>query len=253
MFKGYKLKFSWDQVEKVFRLFFPEFSNKVTWAVVGAGLALTSASIVEAIIKAFIEENFKIKIFGGNDGLIGLALVAFGLVHNIVLQREKTKIEIAANAPKDNSEQREHDKKIFEYLNGVMGENLLNSIVDTLERDHAYFYSRYDAVEKFMYEIDKSENSFADQDLCLAIDVLKKPARKLNDFLINNFQQLSHGTNDDWMCLHPYWNCDRGGQFGDIEQERKYDASSGEMYKLVREYRENYRAYRKLVKVKLAV
>lgn len=247
------MKFSWDQAEKVFRLFFPEFSNKVTWAVVGAGLALTSASFVDAIIRAFIEESFKIEVFGSHDGLIGLSLVAFGLIHNIILQREKTKLEIAANVPENNSEQRDHDKKVFEYLNGVMDEKGLNGIFDTLERDHAYFYSRYDAVEKFMYEIDKSENSYADQELCQAIETLKESAIRFNSFLINNFQQLAHGTNDDWMCLHPYWNCDRGGKFGDIEQDKKYDVSSDEMYKLVNEYRENYRAYRRLVKVKLAI
>jgi hypothetical protein len=247
------LKFSWDQAEKIFRLFFPEFSNKVTWTVVGAGLALTSASFIEAIIKSFIEESFKIEIFGGNDGIIGLSLVAFGLIHNIVLQREKTKLEIAAKVPEDNSDQREHDKKVFEYLNGVMDENSLNNIFDTLERDHAYFYSRYDSVEKFMYEIDKSDNSYADQQLCQSIEKLKDSAIRFNSFLINNFQQLSHGTNDDWMCLHPYWNCDRGGKFGDIEQDKKYDASSDEMYKLVKEHRENYRNYRRLVKVKLAI
>ncbi|GAB3483067.1 hypothetical protein [Marinomonas epiphytica] len=247
------MKFSWDQVEKIFRLFFPEFSNKVTWTVVGAGLALTSTPFVEAIIRAIIEENFKIEILGSNDGYIGLTLVAFGLIHNIVLQREKNKLQIAANVPEDNSEQREHDKKVFNYLNGVMDENILNTIFDTLERDHAYFYSRYDAVEKFMHEINNSENSYADQDLCLAVDVLKESAIKFNAFLINNFHQLSHGTNDEWMCLHPYWNCDRGGQFGDREQERKYEAFSDEMYKLVKEHRENFRAYRKLVKVKLAI
>lgn len=247
------MKLSWDQAEKIFRLFFPEFSNKVTWAVVGSGLALTSASFVEAIVRVFIEESFKIEIFGSNDGLIGLSLVAFGLIHNIILQREKTKLEIAANVPVDNSDQRAHDKKVFEYLNGVMDENDLNSIFDTLERDYAYLYSRYDVVERFMYEIDKSDNSYADHELCQAIETLKESAVSLNSFLINNFQQLAHGTNDDWMCLHPYWNCDRGGKFGDIEQDKKYDAASDEMYKLVKEHRENYRTYRRLVKVKLAI
>ncbi|WP_354625293.1 hypothetical protein [Psychromonas sp. MME2] len=93
-FRGMFCKYRGKQIEKAFRLFFPEFSNKVTWAVVIAGLGLTTTSIFQSIINAVLVTQFNIKILGSYDSLIGVLLISLGLTHNILLQREKTKIEV---------------------------------------------------------------------------------------------------------------------------------------------------------------
>lgn len=253
IFEGGKLKIPWDKVEKVFRLFFPEFSNKVTWAVVVAGLALTSASVLEKILEAIFKSTYDIEIFGGNDAIIGVILVFLGLTHNIVLQREKTKIEVASKTPIDNKEQREHDRKVFEYLNYIMDENTLEITLNCLEVNHAYFYTKYGPVEKFMFELNRSDNAFADDYLNTVATSLKTEAERLNSFIINNFQQLRHGTSDDFLCLHPYWNCDREGTFGDREQDLKYDAAMNEMLEIVDNYRAAYASYRRAIKARLSV
>lgn len=253
MFTGDKLNKSWDKVEKVFRLFFPEFSNKVTWAVIVAGLALTSASIIEKIIQVAFKVTYDIDIFGGNDAIVGVGLVALGLIHNIILQREKTKIEISANLPVDNSARLEHDVQIFNRLNELMDEDNLEGTLNCLEVNHAYFYSKYSSIENFIYAIDKSDNAFADDSLNDAMGELRTSLQKLNSFLINNCQQMRHGTNDDYLCLHPYWNCDRDGTFGNREDDIKYDKAMKEMFEVIDGTRAGYVSYRKSIKSKLAV
>jgi len=247
------LNISWDKVEKVFRLFFPEFSNKVTWTVVVAGLALTSSSIIEKIIQTVFKVTYNIDIFGGNDAIIGVGLVALGMIHNIVLQREKTKIEISANLPVDNSAQREHDIQIFNRLNETMNEESLEGTLNCLEVNHAYFYSKYSPIGNFIYAIDKSDNAFADECLNDEMGKLRANLHRLNSFLINNCQQMRHGTNDDYLCLHPYWNCDRDGTFGNREDDIKYDIAMKEMYEVINDVRAGYSSYRKSIKSKLAV
>jgi hypothetical protein len=247
------LNIPWDKVEQVFRIFFPEFSNKVTWAVVAAGLTLTTASIIEKIIEAVFKVAYDINIFGGNDAIVGFGLVALGLTHNIVLQREKTKIEISANAPLDNSAHRKHDVDIFERLNEIMDEDTLEVTLYCLEVNHAYFYSKYSPIEKLIIAIDKSDNAFSDDGLNDSMAELRTRSKMLNSFLVNNCQQMRHGTDDDYLCLHPYWNCDRDGSFGNRDDDIKYDKAMKEMFELINGVRVAYASYRKSIKSKLAV
>lgn len=253
MFTGDELNISWDKAEKIFRLFFPEFSNKVTWAVIVAGLALTSASIIEKIIQVVFKVTYDIDIFGGNDAIVGVGLVALGLIHNIVLQREKTKVEISANLPVDNTAQLEHDVQIFSRLNEIMSEANLESTLNCLEVNHAYFYSKYSPIEAFIYAIDKSDNAFASDTLNDAMGGLRNRLQRLNSFLINNCQQMRNGTNDDYLSLHPYWNCERDGTFGNREDDINYDKAMNEMFDVINDARAGYVSYRKSIKSKLAV
>lgn len=247
------MNIQWDKMEKVFRLFFPEFSNKLTWAVVISGLALTSASIIEKVIQTIFKVSYDIELFGGNDAIVGIGLVVLGLIHNIVLQREKTKIEISANLPVDNSAQREHDVKIFYKLNEIMSEDDLERTLYSLEVNHGYCCRKYTSIDRFIYAIDKSDNAYSDNYLNDAMSLLKENLKELDSFLTNNFQQRRNGKNDDYLCLHPYWNCDRDGTFGNREEDIKYDESVSDMFKLIENAKSGYESYRKNIKSKLAV
>lgn len=250
---GGKLNINWDKFEKVFRLFFPEFSNKVTWVVVIAGIGLTSTSLVQSIINAILETQFNIRILGAYDSLVGIILIAFGLAHNILLQREKTKIEMNSKS-EVNKEAIEHDKALFEHLNSILDDEYLMWFFDGIETNHAYYYSKVKALTDFMYEIEKVKTEFVLGSIAPAFNQLKPVARQLEDFLICNFDVYGPGRCDDsLLCLHPQWNCDRGGRWDDFEGSKKYDAAVKELFQIIDTYKESYKNYRLAVKKELCV
>ncbi|MBY5945993.1 hypothetical protein [Photobacterium rosenbergii] len=247
------MEISWEKIEKVFRLFFPEFSNKVTWVVVIAGIGLTSTSIVQSIINAILEKQFNLQILGAYDSFVGVVLIAFGLTHNILLQREKTKIEVNGKT-EINQKAIEHDKSLFEKLDAILDDEYLMNFFDGVEVNHAYFYSNVKPLVDFMYEIEKVKTSFVLESISAALDDLKPITRKLDTFLINNFDAYGPGKPDDhWLCLHPYWNCDRGGRWDDHEGSVKYDKAANEMFQVIDEYKHAYIRYRKSVKTELCI
>ena len=73
-----------DFIYKLIKLLKPEFYNKITWAVVIAGLALLSTSLIDKIISAVFELSFQIKLTDGNDAVIGIALVIIGLGYHLL-------------------------------------------------------------------------------------------------------------------------------------------------------------------------
>ncbi|HAS6168238.1 TPA: hypothetical protein RQK97_004399 [Vibrio vulnificus] len=250
---GGKLNINWEKIEKVFRLFFPEFSNKVTWAVVIAGIGLTSTSLVQSIINAFLETQFNIRILGPYDSLIGVVLIAFGLIHNILLQREKTKIEVNGKI-EVNKQAIEHDKALFEHLDNILDDEYLMRFFEGVEVNHAYFYSKVKPLTDFMYEIEKVKTEFVLEPIASSLNQLKPVTRQLDEFFVCNFDAYGPGRGDDfWLCLHPQWNCDRAGSWDDFEGSKKYDVAMRELFQIIDNYKELYKVYRLNVKKELCI
>ncbi|PSU99289.1 hypothetical protein [Photobacterium kishitanii] len=247
------MNINWEKIEKVFRLFFPEFSNKVTWCVVVAGIGLTSTSFVQSIINAVLETQFNIKILGQYDSLVGIVLIAFGLIHNILLQREKTKIEVNGKS-EVNKQAIEHDKTLFEHLNSILDDEYLMDFFEGVEVNHAYFYSKVKPLTDFMYEIEKVKTEFVLDSIASSLNQLKPVTRQLNEFFVCNFDPYGPGRGDDlWLCLHPHWNCDRAGSWSDFEGSKKYDAAMKGLFQLIDNYKESYKDYRLAVKKELCI
>ena len=247
------MNINWGKIEKVFRLFFPEFSNKVTWAVVIAGIGLTSTSILQSILNALLEEKLNLKVLGDYDSLVGVVLISLGLIHNILLQREKTKIEVNGQT-EVNTLAIEHDKALFERLDVILDDEYLMWFFDGIETSHAYFHSKCKPLTDFMYEIEKVKTEFVSESIGVALNELKPLTRRFDEFLICNFDMYGPGRQDDhWLCLHPQWNCDRGGSWDDYEGSKKYKAAKDELFQLIDGYREQYRVFRLAVKKELFV
>jgi hypothetical protein len=92
LFVGGKLSTKFlTEFKKIFRVIFPEFSNKVTWLVVAAGVGLTSTPLIVNIIDAFTEKQFNFSFVGSYDPVVGIVLIAFGLIHNYAIQRNNSR------------------------------------------------------------------------------------------------------------------------------------------------------------------
>lgn len=243
----------WDKAEKILRIFIPEFSNKVTWTVIVAGLLLTSTSLFERILEAIFKSSLDIDISSNSDELIGISLVILGLAYNIILQREKTKIEVSTRLAIDNTKQIEHDIRIFQHLNEIMSDEALEINLECLETNHAYYINNYKPMESYIDALRRPSNLFANDSLNQSSNILLNKAEKLDAFLLNSFQQLRNGLNDNYLCLHPYWNCDRDGFFGNEEDDAKYQDALIKMRELINDYRIAYRDFIITIKTNLAV
>ncbi|MCC0182615.1 hypothetical protein LEO76_13935 [Aeromonas hydrophila] len=247
------MNINWDKIEKIFRFFFPEFSNKVTWAVVFAGIGLTSTSILQSCINYFLERKYNIQVLGAYDSLVGVVLIAFGLTHNILLQREKTKIEVNGKSEVDKSII-EHDKALFEHLNSILDDEYLMGFFEGIEVNHAYYHSKLKPLTDFMYEIEKVSTAFVLDSIECYLNQLKPVTRQFDEFLTCNFDAYGPGRNDDFLlCLHPQWNCDRAGSWDDFEGSKKYEAARKELFQIIDTYRDLYKNYRLAVKKELCI
>ncbi|WP_071919848.1 hypothetical protein [Vibrio cholerae] len=247
------MSISWEKIEKAFRLFFPEFSNKVTWVVVIAGISLTSGSILQSIVNSVLEKQYNIRVLGEYDSLVGIILVFFALIHNILLQREKTKLALNAKN-ESNHKAIEHDMALFNKLDGILNDEYLMRFFHNVVATHAFYSSKLDPLVNFMYEIDKVKTQFISKSISTALEDLKPITIKLHDFIILEFCEYGRARGDDEkLCLQPYLNCDRGGRWDDHEGRAEYAKSVSKMSQLINDYSCSYKRYRKAVKLELFV
>lgn len=243
----------WNQIEKIFRLFFPEFSNKVTWAVVIAGLGLTSTSLLQNLSNLLLSQQFDIKLFGEYDALVGLALVALGLTHNILLQREKTKIEINATSAGGLGDfAKEHDINLYKKITEGFEEHHLTEYLSSIADDHSYAASQKNKVKDFIYYIDESEYEF----LNTSVDkTFKKFGGSLQTLMQWSSAHFFHFppdivVQDQRYCLYPELNHDRGGE---SDTTGKYRECATTAIELTQQVARDYRSFRSEVKRELYI
>lgn len=79
-----KMFFTIDNIKEVIKFFRPEFYNKITWALVIAGLGLIGTPLIEKLINAFLQKTFSLSITDTNDAIIGVVLIFLGLFYNLL-------------------------------------------------------------------------------------------------------------------------------------------------------------------------
>tara|TARA_R110002012_G_C11644361_1_gene610917 strand:+ start:1401 stop:2144 length:744 start_codon:yes stop_codon:yes gene_type:complete len=239
---------------KIISTIFPEFTNKLTWAVVAAGLALISSSLVEQIIRAAINENLNWNLTDGNDAIIGVVLISLGLLHNYGFVREKNKPQHDQIAHEKLDRELEHDKTIYSKLNEYIEEGYLINYIESILTNHSYTTKESEPLDYFYYEGNKFEYNFINFQINQAKDELLESFKNFEDFKSTCF--FSHGLNRSdgqlYMCMHPYWNIDRGG-YPTREEDKKYDDCTKKLIQLGELVQSNYKNYRSKVKSALAI
>ncbi len=241
---------NWVKIEKVFRLFFPEFSNKVTWTVVITGLGLTSSSVFQNILNEALKKEFDFQILGAYDSLVGIALIALGLTHNILLQREKTKIEVNGKFDSEaegKSAAREHDIKLFEKITVGFEEYFLTEYISSLTGEHSYSARDKDRLRNFVYYSEETEYDFINTELDKRFTEFGQSlSTVMNWTALHFFHHPSHIVMENQRyCLYPELNPDRGGEedtFG------KYNEYATEVVSLTDDLFEKYKQFRTCVK-----
>ena len=75
-----------EELIRIRNLLKPKFYNKVTWWIVGTGLACISPSLVFLIALIFIDNPIWLNVFGAVDPLTGISLILIGLGYNLISQ-----------------------------------------------------------------------------------------------------------------------------------------------------------------------
>ncbi|WP_231701286.1 hypothetical protein [Alteromonas stellipolaris] len=249
------LSINWVKIEKVFRLFFPEFSNKVTWAVIIAGLGLTSSSILQNILNEVLATEFNIKILGSYDSLVGIVLITLGLTHNILLQREKTKIEVNGKFDSEKEKKtlsREHDLKLYQKITKGFEEYFLTEYISSLTDDHSYSRSDKARLQDFVYYSQETEYDFLNTELNEKFTEFGQALSKVMNWTAHHFfHHPSHIVMENQTyCLYPELNPDRGGE---DDRLGKYNKHALEIVNLTEELLEKYKLFRSCVKRELYI
>jgi len=232
-------------IKKIISVLFPEFTNKLTWTVVAAGLTLVSSSFLELIIRTFVNESFSWNLTDGNDAIIGVTIIALGLLHNYGFVREKHKAQHDPMEYEKLNRELDHDKTVFNELDKYISENHLKNYINYVMRNHSYYSVEDEPLDYFFYEGDKAKYSFIKPKVNTAKSELHDAFVKFENFKSKCF--FSHGParNDGklYMCMHPDWNIDRGGH-PSIEERNEYDKLTRQLItlgKIVIEKYDNYR------------
>lgn len=238
-----------DFIYKLIKLLKPEFYNKITWAVVIAGLALLSTSLIDRVISALFEISFQIKLTDGNDAIFGIALVIIGLGYHLLIR----KMEIGEryeNKKIENDNIIKHDTDVFRKSESVMDEATFKSIIDWIATDHSYESDQVRLLDDYYFHCIENNNAYINVYLDKAKREFLEKLYSLREFLSYNFFVYpKNQKNEKRFCMHPEKNIDRGGN----SFSKFYDDKTTELENSIKEAYTAFVTFRKKVKLCLFI
>lgn len=238
-----------DFIFKLIKLLKPEFYNKIIWAVVIAGIALLSTSLIDKIISAIFEISFQIKLTDGNDAVIGIALVIIGLGYHLLIRKMEIS-EKFTNKKIENDKISKHDTDIFQASESVMDEATFKYILDWIATDHSYESDQVKKLDDYYFNCREHNNAYINQELEDTKSEFLDKLHTLREFVSYNFFVYPNNQpKAKRFCMHPEKNIDRGGDsFSEF-----YDDKTTELETIINEVYTAYVAYRKKVKLCLYI
>lgn len=220
-----------------------------------AGIGLTSSSIVQNILNELLKLEYDIQILGEFDSLVGIVLIAFGLTHNILLQREKTKIEVNGKFDGELAEQaskREHDAKLFNKITEKFEEYYLTEYITSLKDDHSYLASEKNRLRNLVYFADETEYDFINEKVNNSFIEFGNSLSKVMEWCAIHFFHYPANMvmEDQRYCLYPELNPDRGGH---DDKNDKYDEHARYLDDLTDDLLDKYKLFRTTVKRELYI
>lgn len=235
----------WINLAKMFR---PKFYNKLTWLIVAAGVGLLSTSLIEMVISELLDRSFNITMLDGNEGMIGLVLIGFGLMYNLACQfieaYEKSGIRSNRKLNEDA-----HDRELFSKLESLLDEATLKQTLDWVAANHFYMENQWAMLSEFLHELSKTSNKMLNSDIESSRIQLHTQLDSLMSFFGKHFFYRS-GTrhvNDNNHYLYPDLNPDMTGDYNSKGRDT-YFVRGDELVAHIEELRSSYDQYRDRVK-----
>lgn len=173
-----------------------------------------------------------------------IGLVLLSAIVLAVMKREHI-----AQAILGSEEMKEHDRRIFETLDGILSEGDLDGFLNDVLMDHSYRSSRGSAVDKFLDVLTKESTQFRNKKLREDSTRLRKVLGELDNFIGTHFfpYPQRQQNQDIRCCLYPEFCLDRSGD-GSPEKNAFYNEHSEELKKIGFLVDPAYKKWRRCVK-----
>lgn len=237
---------------KLIELIRPKFYNKLTWAIVIAGLTLMSKNIFAEIIIAVFENELKYEIINTDTNFWGFILIITGLLYNLITNIVPQYINFKKNDEKNN-EIILHDRKIFEKSKEILTEIQFTDFLECILTDHSYMSKDSNNLINFVYYFQLPENKFINMSLNQTTEDLLKSIGDLLNFINYNFfiYPNNYTGNNPRLCMHPEWNIDRAAD--SFENFGNYNKASDELNRVSMKLKDTYSKFRHNIKLILTI
>jgi hypothetical protein len=240
-------------VERVVNLIRPKFYNRLTWAVVLAGLLLLSTPWWSDLVVAVAAKYLSVKLPEPDSHLgWGLGLVALGLVYHAFVHYVG---ELASSQKSSQAlaDQEAHDRRTFEELVRIVSEEDLAWILNDLQNQHAYVSAQGRKLDDAVRHLLAPATQFIDRQVQGAAQTFGISLRDLRNWTALNF--FVHGASQEdgghRFCLYPDLNPDLGMPTN--EESVRYHRFAEQLYGKVDDVNEKYGHFRSTVKRVLAL
>lgn len=230
----------WGVIKKML----PKPYNKITLLVVTLGGGLISKPLFLMIINALFKTSLDFDITDANDSILGVILIGLALLYNLISQFINNDSKSLSD---DKKSFKSHDVKIFEGANNIMSEDFLTEFINTLKAEHCYYSSETTTIHEFYVYFEKQGNSYLDESVRDKANALVISLNKLRRYIESNSSispKSQLGVNLR-LCMQPEWNPDRAGEISDSE---KYTPLVDGLYKVTKDVKAAYAAYRSQLK-----
>ena len=153
-----------DKFGRVINLIKPKFYNKLTWLIVGTGLATISKPIWIEIVNTILKKNYQINITDGNDTIVGFLLVITGLVYNLITVYFD-KFLISKQETLKQEKWLSKDKLLFEKFLEELPSNGSIEFIKTHSFRNGFYLENLRQILNFQESWDDAEHEFIDKKL----------------------------------------------------------------------------------------
>ncbi|WP_268124833.1 hypothetical protein [Roseivirga pacifica] len=209
----------------------PKFYNRITWWIVGVGLALIGATpLLERLLIAIFNKQFSLEIPCDVNNTIGIILISLGLIYNILMKVVENSHEVGSSSKSNTVVQ--SDIKAYEKIMTFLPYEEVESFAK-YDFMGSFRWDNYDNISLYLQNIRSPQFSFSNEELNgLKIDF----DEALNDF----YSTLSRLTQNVEGKLDIY----RVPKYWEIDSPESYGKARIEIYDKQDTY---YKAYIKLI------
>jgi hypothetical protein len=216
------------------RFIFPDFTNKLTWTVALAGIAIASAPIDIAIaslnwLAAYLNQSLniqpKLPYLSGSSDPMGYWFVFAALAHNVA-----NKIIIHRVSTLDHQiqiDKREMDRRLFEEFNLLLPSN--SDAISLVKEHHfgnSFLISDTSPIAVFVRIWDKAEYEFIDQ----TIETEKEKLHDIATSFLLNVARYTAPNNGMQTVMPRHVNPDDGLPDHIVKEIEELDGSASALY-----------------------
>lgn len=216
----------------------PKFYNKLTWAVVTAGLAIAMSPIWwHVVLRQLIFPVFGIDVEFDISPWIGVSLVVLGLIYHLIADKLVHLVEWQTIA-----ENLDHDAAIYNQFIADLERINARHVVEQLEVSHSYWDVDFDNVCSIVTSLSAPEKKFLSRELKEQASEVIRTFTELYDYMASTFDKFPYEQSGkkSRIVLSPRENID---MLGTPQTMTNYDTTAQEFLRHLSVYKNAYEMF----------